>query len=36
MNPQEALNAPRFLILYGTQNGKVAFEEGFHANLIKV
>lgn len=36
MNPQEALNAPRFCIKDGTTNGQIAFEEGFDENLITV
>ena len=34
MGPQEALDAPRFCISDGLQNGKVYFEEGFRTEII--
>ena len=34
MGPQEALDAPRFCISDGLQNGKIYFEEGFSKEII--
>ncbi len=34
MNPQEALDAARFLILDGTQNSEIVFEKGISSETI--
>ncbi len=34
MDPQEALNAPRFCILDGTAGGRVSLEEGIHVETM--
>ena len=35
MNPQEAIDAPRFLITDGTQHGKIILETGIPIETVK-
>ena len=34
LDPQAAIDAPRFCVLDGTQNGIVFLEEGYHPSTI--